>query len=110
MRNRARYSAIFQLIEEYAFARLPISYAATRNQDQCKKTSIPAERKRRIDPWRVFIPKLTTHRLGRRFIGKRRSQIDNPMTFSATAPRTSGCGSSRFPKLTLFGRRAIASV
>jgi len=31
---------------------LLISYAATRNQDQCRNKSIPARRHKWIDPWR----------------------------------------------------------
>src|SRR5580658_177987 len=52
MRNSARYSSPFQTGEEYARFRLLISYAATKNQDQCNNTSIPAKRKSRIVPCR----------------------------------------------------------
>src|SRR5882724_13681749 len=55
MRNSARYSSTFQLIEEYLPARPLISNAATRNQDQCRNTSTPARRNRRIDPWRRLV-------------------------------------------------------
>ena len=40
-----------------------ISKAATRNHDQCRNRSIPAKRKRRIDPWRMFILRSIPFRL-----------------------------------------------
>ena len=46
---------MFQEIDEYLVVRLWISYAATRNHDQCKNTSIPEKRNRRIEPLRIFI-------------------------------------------------------
>ena len=50
MAKSAKYSSTFQPIEEYLPARAWISKTATRNHDQCRKTSIPRKRKRRIDP------------------------------------------------------------
>ena len=43
---------MFQLMEEYLPAEPLISYIATRNHDQWRKTSIPEKRKRWIEPWR----------------------------------------------------------
>src|SRR5271157_4031691 len=54
IRNSARYSSTFQVIEEYFPARALISNTATRNQDQCKNTSISAKRNRWIDPCRAL--------------------------------------------------------
>ena len=53
IRNSATYSSTFQAMEEYLPARALISNTATRNQDQCKNTSMPAKRNRRNDPWRL---------------------------------------------------------
>ena len=53
-KKSARYSTTFQAIEEYLPARALISNTATRNQDQCKNTSMPANRNRRIDPRRLI--------------------------------------------------------
>jgi hypothetical protein len=39
---------MFHVIEEYRLDRFWISMAAIRNHDQCRKTSIPEKRKRRI--------------------------------------------------------------
>src|SRR5271157_1280696 len=54
IRNSARYSSTFQVIEEYFPARALISNTATTNQDQCKNTSMSAKRNRWIDPWRAL--------------------------------------------------------
>src|SRR5215813_1784326 len=53
IKNRQRYSMMFQVMEEYLPERLLlISYAATRNHDQCRKTSTPAAWKRWKEPER----------------------------------------------------------
>jgi hypothetical protein len=39
---------MFHVIDEYLLDRFWISMAAIRNHDQCRKTSIPEKRKRRI--------------------------------------------------------------
>src|ERR1039457_2892342 len=53
--NRARYSSTGQAIVGYRPARRLTPYTAIRNHDQCKYTSIPAKRNRRIDPCRVGV-------------------------------------------------------
>src|SRR5689334_21234850 len=53
IKNNARYSRTFQLIDEYRPNGLWIIYTAARNHHQCRNTSTPKSRNRWIDPLRV---------------------------------------------------------